>query len=133
MHWRRKWEPTPVFLPGESQGWGAWWAAVCRVAQSQTRLKLRSSSSSRWLSGNELACQCRRRRFDPWMGNVPWRRKQQSTPVFLPGEGNSSLLQYSCLEIPMDRGAWWATAHGVTKELDTTDRLSMHSYMYMCV
>ena len=27
MHWRRKWQPTPVFLPGESQGWGAWWAA----------------------------------------------------------------------------------------------------------
>ena len=28
MHWRRKWQPTPVFLPGKSQGWGAWWAAV---------------------------------------------------------------------------------------------------------
>ena len=26
MHWRRKWQPTPVFLPGESQGQGAWWA-----------------------------------------------------------------------------------------------------------
>ena len=35
MHWRRKWQPTPVFLPGESQGWGAWWAAVYGVAQSQ--------------------------------------------------------------------------------------------------
>ena len=31
------------------------------------------------------------------------------------GEGNSNLLQYSCLENPMDRGAWWATDHGVTK------------------
>ena len=39
MHWRRKWQPTPVFLPGESQGRGAWWAAVCGVAQSQTRQK----------------------------------------------------------------------------------------------
>ena len=28
MHWRRKWHPTPVFLPGESHGRGAWWAAV---------------------------------------------------------------------------------------------------------
>jgi len=46
MHWRRKWQPTPVFLPGESQGWGAWWAAVYGVAQSQTRLKWLSSSSS---------------------------------------------------------------------------------------
>ena len=32
MHWRRKWQPTPVFLPGESQGRGAWWAAVYGVA-----------------------------------------------------------------------------------------------------
>ena len=32
-----------------------------------------------------------------------------------PGEGNGSLLQYSCLENPLDRGAWWATVLGVTK------------------
>ena len=44
--WRRKWQPTPVFLPGESQGRGAWWAAVCGVTQSQTRLKWVSSSSN---------------------------------------------------------------------------------------
>ena len=43
MHWRRKWQPTPVFLLGKSQGRGAWWAAVYGVAQSQTRLKWLSS------------------------------------------------------------------------------------------
>ena len=32
-----------------------------------------------------------------------------------PGEGNGNPLQYSCLENPVDRGAWWATVHGVTK------------------
>ena len=32
-----------------------------------------------------------------------------------PGEGHGNPLQYSCLENPMDRGAWWATAHGVAK------------------
>ena len=31
------------------------------------------------------------------------------------GEGNSTPLQYSCLENPMDRGGWWAAVHGVTK------------------
>ena len=88
IHWRRKWQPTPVFLPGESWGWGslvgchlwgrtesdfhfslssigegngnplqwsclenpgdggAWWAVVYGVAQSRTRLKWLSSSSS---------------------------------------------------------------------------------------
>ena len=32
-----------------------------------------------------------------------------------PGEGNGNPLQYSCLENPMDRGAWWAMVHGVAK------------------
>ena len=32
-----------------------------------------------------------------------------------PGEGNGNPLQYSCLENPMDRGAWWAVVHGVAK------------------
>ena len=32
-----------------------------------------------------------------------------------PGERNGNPLQYSCLENPMDRGAWWATVHGVAK------------------
>ena len=32
-----------------------------------------------------------------------------------PGEGNGNSLQYSCLKNPMDRGAWWAIVHGVTK------------------
>jgi len=32
-----------------------------------------------------------------------------------PGEGEGYSLQYSCLENPMDRGAWWATVHGVSK------------------
>ena len=45
MHWRRKWQPTPVFLPGESQGRGSLWAAVYGVAQSRTRLKRRSSGT----------------------------------------------------------------------------------------
>ena len=34
-----------------------------------------------------------------------------------PGEGNGNPLQYSCLENPMDGGAWWATVHGVAKSL----------------
>ena len=34
-------------------------------------------------------------------------------------EGNGNPLQYSSLENPMDRGAWQATVHGVSKELDT--------------
>ena len=60
MHWRRKWQPTPVFLPGESQGrrdGGALWAAVYGVAQSWTWLKQLSSSSSSTQSRASLVAQ----------------------------------------------------------------------------
>ena len=51
-------------------------------------------------SGKEPACQCERHRrceFDPWVGKMPWRRKWQSTAVFLPGKshGQRSLEGYS--------------------------------------
>ena len=42
------------------------------------------------------------------MGSIPGSGRS-------PGEGNDSPLQYSCLGNPMDRGAWWATVHGVAK------------------
>ena len=83
----------------------AWWAAVYGVAQSRTRLKRLSSSSSS--SSRELryhmlqGLQCRRPGFDPWVRKIP-------------EEGNGNPLQHSCLEKPMDRGAWQATVHGVT-------------------
>ena len=41
-----------------------------------------------------------------------------------PGEEHSNPLQYPCLGNPMDRGAWQATVHGITKESDTTERLN---------
>ena len=42
-----------------------------------------------------------------------------------PGGRNGNPLQYSCLENSMDRGAWWATVHGVAKESDTTEQLTL--------
>ena len=54
----------------------------------------------RWLSGKEITCQGsshRRLRFYPWIGKIPWRRKWQPTPVFLPKKchGQRSLAGYS--------------------------------------
>ena len=43
------------------------------------------------------------------------------------GEGNGTLLQYSCLENPMDGGAWWAAVHGVDK---TQTRLSDFTFTF---
>ena len=76
--WRRAWQPTPVFLPGESHG-------------------------QRSLAGYS-----------------PWGQKQSNTTEWLRhtysiGVGNGNPLQCSCLENPMDRGAWQATVHGITK------------------
>ena len=47
------------------------------------------------------------------VGSIPgWGRS--------PGGGNGNPFQYSCLVNPIDRGAWWATVHGVAKESDMT-------------
>ena len=64
------------------------------------------------------------------MGCSPWGHKESDTTELLSTllssyhilarEGNGALLQYSCLENPMDRGAWRATAHGVA-QLDRTE------------
>ena len=71
---------------------------------------------SRWLSGKESSCPCRRcrwLRFNLWVREIPWRRKWQPTPVFLPGKSHwqRSLVGHS---------PW---GH---KELDMTYWLSSH-------
>ena len=58
--------------------------------------------ATRWHSGKESPCQCRRCnrcRFDPWVGKIPWSRRRQPTPVFMPGKfhGQRSLAGYSLL------------------------------------
>ena len=74
-------------------------------------------------SGKESTCLC--------------RRSKKSSVIFglgrSPGEGHGNPLQYSCLENPMDSGAWWATAHGLQRvghdwatELNWTERLNIH-------
>ena len=47
-----------------------------------------------------------------------------------PGEGNGKPLQYSCLENPMDGGAWWATVQRVIESWTWLKRLSMHASVY---
>ena len=54
-------------------------------------------------------------RFNLWADKIPWRRK-------------CNRLQYSCLENPMDRGAWWATVYGVTK---SWTQLSTHPHTHV--
>ena len=60
-----------------------------------------------WLSGKEPTCQCRRCRFGPWVGKIPWRRKWTT---------HSSILA-------MDRRTWRASVYGVSKSLTC---LSVH-------
>ena len=52
MHWKRKWQPTPVFLLENPRDRGAWLAAVYGVAQSRTQLKRLSNSSSMFYMGS---------------------------------------------------------------------------------
>ena len=58
------------------------------------------------------------------MGSIPGSGRS-------PGRGHSNPLQYSCLENPMDRGAWWATVHGATQSQTQPKRLSMQACYYL--
>ena len=69
-----------------------------------------------WLSGKESACQCRSH-----------RRHGFNLRAGKTGGGNGNLLQYSGLENPMDRGAWWAMVHRVAK---SRTRLSTHALFF---
>ena len=71
-----------------------------------------------WIRGKNLCLQCRRPGFNPWVGKIPWRRKWQHTPVFLPGEshGLRSQVGYSL------QGC---------KESDTTEQLHFHFHYYI--
>ena len=53
--------------------------------------------------------------IDPRSSSLEVDALTSEPPGKPPGEGNGTLFQYSCLENPMDRGAWWAAVHGVTE------------------
>ena len=111
--WRRKWQPTPVFLPEESQGQGSLVGChlcghteldMTEVTQQQQpvifdffSINTPNTGLPWWISGKEFSCQCRRLRFDPWSRKIPWRRKWQPSPVFFPGKSNGwrSLVVYN--------------------------------------
>ena len=70
---------------------------------------------SRWFSGKESACQCRRHKrigFSLWVGKIPWSRKGQPTPVFLPGKSH-------------EQRNLAGSSPGGPNELDTTTWLSI--------
>ena len=58
------------------------------------------------------------------MGSIPGLARS-------PGGGHGNPLQYSCLENPMGRGAWWATVHRVTQSWTRLKQLSMHAHTYV--
>ena len=79
--------------------------------------------SSGFPDGSVVAWQCRRhkrRGFDPWARKIPWNRKWQPT-------------QYSCLGNPMDRRAWWAIVHGITKSRTWLRIHTLRIHVCVCV
>ena len=114
--WRRKWQPTPVFLLGESYGqrnlvgyspWGHKESEMTEQLSVHTHTHLITPPKDfglpcwlRWVK--KCACNA----GDP--GSIPGFGRS-------PGEGNDNPPQYSCLENSMDRGTWQYTVHRVTK------------------
>ena len=120
MHWRRKWQPTPVFLPGESQGRGS--LGGCRLwgrtesdmteataAAAAACLKSGFPGSS---AGKESTCNAGDLSSIPGLGRSP-------------GEGKSYLLQYSGLENSMD-----CIVHGVAKTRTQLSDFHFHFPMW---
>ena len=110
--WRRKQQPTPVFLPGESQGrgslvggclWGRTESDMTEATQHQQQQQHRVSQvilvvMNPLANARDVTDAC----SVPGSGGSP-------------GGGHSNALQYSCLENPMDRRTWWAMVHRVTE------------------
>ena len=99
------WQPTPVFLPGESQGGGAWWAAVYGVTHSRTRLKRLGSGSATIIDGICVSCSVisdylQPHRLQPTRLLCPWNSPGKNTGMschsllqgFLPTQGSSQSL-----------------------------------------
>ena len=68
----------------------SWWTYIGQDYKSEGVNLL--SGLLQWLSDKESACQCRKHGFSPWVRKIPWRRKWQPTPVFLPGEAQGQSL-----------------------------------------
>ena len=93
--WSRTWQPPPVFLPGESP-WtiGTWWATVCRIAKSQTRLKRLSTHAAR----TGLRWGCLRWHL---LGNI-WEQEPPKLPIshdFFPDFALCSAQNKACIDL----------------------------------
>ena len=102
---------------------GAWQATVCGVAENWTQLSDFHSHKDQRASQVVLVVKNPPANAGDGrnMGSIPGSGRSC-------GEGNRNPLQYSCLENPKDRGAWWATVHGVAKSQARLKRLNMHSH-----
>ena len=103
------------------------------LGESAAVLILRGRDRDNWkclgLTGSSL----RASQVAQWIKNPPAVHQTQADVGSIPGAGrspeggHSNPLQYSCLENPMDRGAWLVAVHGVTKSQIRLKRLSMHA------
>ena len=116
IHWKRPQQPTLVVLPGESHGQRnlEGYRPQGRKESDTTEVIQYTLSG---LDGKEYTCSAGDLDSNPGLGRSP-------------GGEHGNLLQYSCLENPMDRGTWWATVHGL-RELDVTERLNTAEYIWI--
>ena len=159
MPWRRKWQTTPVFLPGKFHGQ--------RSLIGYSPWGHKESDTTEWLHflfsaespGKEIkGVRIRKEEAKLFLLQMTWIFKSHSERIYKqktsrgqesahnardtgdaglipgwrrsPGGGHGNTLQYSCLENFMYSGAWWATVPGVTKSWTRLKQLSTHARMH---
>ena len=98
--------------PQEREGERGWrFNQLPMTSDGQSWLGNQASRLAKGCIGKESTCQCSRPGFNPWVRKIPWRRKWQPTPVFLPGKslGQRSLAGYS----PGVTKSWYITEHAL--------------------
>ena len=136
--WRRRWQPTPIFLPGKSHeqrnlvGYSSGGCTRVRhdLGLYNNYVYMCMWGLPRWFCGKEPACQCwrcKRLEFDPWVGKIPWRRAWQPTPLFLSVKSRGQRSPVACSSWDHRVRHEWATGHTAHTHVHT------HKYIYIYV
>ena len=113
----RGWDWIPAPLPTSFVNLGGFLKFLCALFSSPLKWSLPPYWVSLMAQQQSIRLQCRRYRFDPRVGKIPWRKKWQPAPVFLPGKSHA-------------QRSWMGYSPWGRKESDTLSTACIHTHPY---